>query len=142
MTRARDVVLTGVVGILLGFVLSRIGFSSWDEVHRMFTFQDLRMFLAFAGSVLVLGIGLWAIARATGATFSPRRIHRGTLAGGILFGAGWALSGACPSIVLVQIGEGQLGALWTLGGILLGNGLYSVVHERWLRWPTQGCADD
>ena len=81
------------------------------------------------------------IARASGATWSPRRLHQGTIVGGILFGAGWALSGACPGIALVQIGEGQLGAIATLGGILVGNWIYAAAHERWLRWPTEGCAD-
>lgn len=142
MNRAREVVLTGVAGVLFGFVLSRIGFSSWDEVHRMFTFQDLRMFLTFAGTVVLLAIAWLVIARATGASFSPRRLGKGTVIGGVLFGAGWALTGACPGIVMVQLGEGQLGALWTLGGILAGNTLYSLVHERWLRWPTHGCSDD
>jgi uncharacterized membrane protein YedE/YeeE len=63
------------------------------------------------------------------------------LAGGALFGVGWALSGACPSIALVQLGEGQLGALVTLAGIFLGNLAYSAIHDRYFRWSTQSCAD-
>ena len=38
-----------VVGIMLGFSLSRIGFADWGEVHRMFTFADLRLTFTFAG---------------------------------------------------------------------------------------------
>ena len=142
MTRPREIVLTGLMGVLLGFVLSRIGFSSWDEVHRMFTFQDLRLTLTFGGAVVALGIAWIVITRTTGATWGPRRFHRGTLVGGALFGAGWAIAGACPGIVLVQVGEGQLGALCTLGGIVLGNAIYAFVHERWLRFPAQSCNDD
>ena len=47
---------------------------------------------------------------------------------------GWALTGACPSITMVQLGEGQLAAVWTLGGVFVGNWLYSVVHQRYFRW--------
>ncbi len=141
MSATRETITTALLGLLLGFVLSRIGFSSWDEVHRMFTFTDLRMFLSFAVGVVLLGLSWVLIARASGATWSPRRLHQGTIVGGILFGAGWALSGACPGIALVQIGEGQLGAIATLGGILVGNWIYAAAHERWLRWPTEGCAD-
>jgi hypothetical protein len=123
-----------------GFVLSRVGFSSWDEVHRMFRFSDLRLVLAFGTAVTLLAIG-WRVAVAlTGARFAPNPWHRGALPGGLIFGIGWALSGACPSIALVQLGEGQLGAGWTLLGIFLGNALYGAVNARVLRWPNASCA--
>ena len=143
-SRFRDGFSAALVGIALGFALSRIGFSSWDEVHRMFRFQDLRLFLAFASGVALLSVG-WALVRRFSSAkpvWTPRTIHRGTFVGGALFGAGWAIGGACPGIALVQLGEGQLGAAVTFAGMLGGNWLYSVVHERWLEWPTQSCVDE
>lgn len=137
----RERVIVGLIGVLFGFALSRIGFSSWDEVHRMFTFSDLRLTLTFAAAVGLLAVAWQVIARATGATWAPRRIHPGTIVGGAVFGAGWALSGACPSIALVQLGEGQIGAALTLLGIFFGNWLYSVVHERYFRWSAASCVD-
>lgn len=131
----------GVTGVIFGFALSRIGFSSWDEVHRMFTFSDLRLFLTFCSAVALLAVAWIVIARLTGASWSPRNLHPGTLIGGALFGTGWALSGACPSIAVVQLGEGQLGAGFTLIGIFAGNWLYSVVHERYFRWSAASCVD-
>ena len=136
--------LPGLFGLGLGFALSRIGFASWDEVHRMFTFSDLRLFLSFCTAVTLLGLGLLAL-RATpllAVYFPPRSIHRGSLLGGLLFGAGWALSGACPAIALVQLGQGQLAALYTLAGILAGNWLYGVLQARFLRWDSGSCMDD
>jgi len=142
MKSGREKAATALLGLGLGFALSRIGFASWDEVHAMFTFKELRLTLAFAVGVAVL-VPIWiAFSRTTGAAFSPRRIHQGTLAGGVLFGIGWALSGACPSIAFVQIGEGQLGALATLAGIFGGNWLYASLQERWLRWPQESCSGD
>ena len=124
-----------VVGLALGFSLSRIGFSSWDEVHAMFTFSDLRLTMAF-GTAVVLLMPAWAlIARLTGAKYPAREIQRGTLLGGVIFGVGWAVCGACPGIALVQLGEGQLGAFATLAGIFLGNYLYSVIGERFFAAP-------
>jgi len=132
-----------LTGLVLGFCLSRIGFSSWDEVHRMFLFADLRMFLAFATGVTILGLAWIVAARLSGAPIgSPRRIHPGTVAGGAVFGTGWALAGACPGIALVQIGEGQVGAVLTFAAMVAGNFAYSSVHERFLRWPVQSCAED
>ena len=131
-------------GVLFGFVLSHIGFSSWDEVHAMFTFSDLRMFLAFCVAVAVLAVAWPVLSKLVrgGVKFRKRPIHQGTVLGGILFGLGWALSGACPSIAMVQLGEGQLGALWTLGGILIGNYAYATLHARYLKWDTARCTDD
>jgi len=132
------------MGLVLGFALSRIGFSSWDEVHRMFTFQSLRMFLAFVVGVVVLALAWPLVHRFSKSAprWSARPIHRGTLVGGLLFGIGWALSGACPSIALVQLGEGQAAALFTLTGIFVGNWVYSWAHERFFRWSAGSCIDD
>jgi uncharacterized membrane protein YedE/YeeE len=140
----KDAIGTALVGAGLGFILSRLGFSSWDEVHRMFTFQSYRLTLAFAAGVAALSLG-WYVVRMLSnkpPAWSRRRIHPGTVAGGVLFGAGWALSGACPSIALVQLGEGKLWALYTLVGIFAGNWLYSLVHERYFRWSATSCVDD
>jgi uncharacterized membrane protein YedE/YeeE len=140
----RDTIGSALTGLLLGFALSRIGFSSWDEVHRMFTFADLRLLFTFMLAVAVLAVA-WRVIHALSAekpTWGARGMHQGTVAGGALFGVGWALSGACPGVALVQLGEGQLGALWTLGGIFLGNYAYSRVHERYLRWPAASCVDE
>lgn len=142
MKQARELAATVVVAAALGFALSRIGFSSWDEVHQMFTFSELRMTLVFALGVAILAPAWVLVRRFQGAVWPTRAIHKGTFVGGLLFGAGWALSGACPSIALVQIGEGQLAAFVTLAGVLLGNLLYGVVHARWFRWDTGSCLDE
>ena len=128
---------TGVLGFAMGLVLSRLGFSNFGEVHEMFLFRDLRLVLAFAAAVAVAALGFrFAVSTEGRAT---HRIHPGTIPGGLLFGAGWALTGACPAIVWVQIGEGQLVASVTVVGIALGTWLYPRVHKRFFRWPTESC---
>jgi uncharacterized membrane protein YedE/YeeE len=136
--------LTMVLGVALGFVMSRIGFTSWDDVHGMFTFTDFRLLLAFMTSVAVLAVGWIVVGKLTsrGLAYAPRVMHPGILGGGALFGVGWALTGACPTSALVQVGEGQLAALCTVGGIIVGNWVYAVVHERYFRWPAISCADE
>src|SRR5262245_16828762 len=114
MTGRRELWLVALVGLGLGYSLSRIGFSAWDEVHAMFTFHSLRLLFTFATAVVTLAAVWRVVQRASSPQWTPRRIHRGTVVGGVLFGVGWAVSGACPGIAWVQIGEGQLGALWTL----------------------------
>ena len=118
------------MGALLGFSLSRIGFTSWDEVHAMFTFASLRMFLAFAIGVSLLTGAFAVIQRRSTPAWPARPIHRGTLVGGVLFGLGWALSGACPGVTIAQLGEGRFYALFVLVGIGLGNAAYGALLER------------
>jgi uncharacterized protein len=140
----RDIFGNALVGACMGFVLSRIGFSSWDEVHRMFTFSSLRLTLTFMVAVVVLAVA-WPVIHAVSKQkpiWPSRPIHKGTLAGGMIFGAGWAITGACPSIALVQIGEGQLAGVWTVLGIFAGNYLYSKTHERWFNWSAASCVDE
>lgn len=131
---------TFAAGVLFAGALSRTGFTSWDEVHGMFSFSDLRLTLTFGVAATLLA-GAFFIAKKKGARIPVREIHKGSILGGVFFGLGWALSGACPSIAVVQLGEAQLGALWTFGGIFAGNWAYSVVQERWLKWPRVSCDD-
>jgi uncharacterized membrane protein YedE/YeeE len=126
----------GLYGLLLGFSLSRIGFSSFREVHRMFTFQDLRLLFAFAGGLALIAVVYFVTMRWQAL---PKAIHPGTVVGGVLFGIGWALTGGCPAVALVQLGEGRLAALATVLGIGVGTVAYPVVHRRWFRWDAGGC---
>lgn len=125
-------------GMSMGFVLSRIGFTSADEVRKMFLFADLRLTLTFAVAVVLLFVSWRWVVRVRAS--APSFVGKGPIVGGALFGVGWALCGACPSVALIQLGEGQLGALVTLAGIVVGNWACATAQARWLRWPTPTCA--
>ncbi len=125
------------MGLVLGFVIARIGFADYDELHRMFIFADLRMLYSFLGgallSMLVLALFSKKIPKQN-KIFQP-----GTIPGSMLFGFGWAVSGACPGIVFVQLGSGKLAAIFTLVGIYLGVLLHKKMHARYFRWDTGSC---
>lgn len=129
--------MTALLGLGLGFGLSRIGFADFGEVHRMFTFQDFRLLFTFMGAVGLTAIGLFFFGRR--AFQSRRKLHPGTIFGGILFGAGWAVTGACPAIAFVQLGEGRILALVTILGILVGTWSYPKLHARFFRWDAGSC---
>lgn len=125
-------------GILLGFSLSRIGFSSYDELHKMFVFADWRMFFTFAGALMLTMLMFQVVFRRRFQVARP--IHRGTLVGGVLFGLGWALAGGCPSIPLVQLGEGRVMALFTIAGIVTGVLAFRFAQRNYLHWDTGSCS--
>lgn len=127
----------GLTGLVFGFCLSWLGFADYGEVQRMFTFADLRLLLAFAGAVVLAGLAFALIPGSRKKASRP--VHRGTVIGGLTFGVGWALCGACPSIALVQVGEGQLAGLATIVGVFAGTWLCGKVHQRFFRWDPGSC---
>jgi uncharacterized membrane protein YedE/YeeE len=72
-----------------------------------------------------------------GRTLSGKRLaielkprHGGNVIGGLLFGVGWALAGACPGPIFVNIGEGKVYALAALAGALTGTALFGAAYPR------------
>lgn len=125
------------IGMLLGFVIARIGFADYDQLHRMFILTDLRMLFSFLGGALLSMLVLILFSKKIpkqNKIFQP-----GTIPGSMLFGFGWAVSGACPGIVFVQLGSGRLAAIFTLIGIYLGVLLHKKIHARYFRWDTGSC---
>lgn len=127
----------GLVGILFGAVLTRIGFADYDELHKMFILSDMRMMYSFAGAVAISMIVLLLLNKRV-----PKQhkiFQPGTVPGSMLFGFGWAITGACPSLVFVQLGHGALPAVFTMMGIIFGVWLYRKLHGRFFGWDTGTC---
>ncbi len=126
-------------GLLLGVALHFVGFTNFDEVHRMFLLADLRLFLTFGVAVAVTCMALHAVRKRERARLPRGHMHPGILPGAALFGIGWALTGACPGVVFAQIGEGQLMAAISLVGVIAGNWIYRFAHRRLFVWDTGSC---
>lgn len=127
----------GTFGLIMGYSLAQMGFADFGEVHRLFALIDLRLLLTFGTGVMLAMVGFAVLAR--GKKLPKKFLHKGTIMGGILFGIGWAVTGACPSIALVQLGQGYLPAIFTIFGILSGVWFYPKVHARYFRWDTGAC---
>jgi len=52
------------------------------------------------------------------------------LIGGIFFGLGWALVGACPGPIFVLIGAGVYPMLIVVFGALLGTYIYGLIKDK------------
>ncbi|MBY8870468.1 YeeE/YedE family protein [Micromonospora sp. PLK6-60] len=135
-TRGAILIVNIITGLALGFTVANIGFGDYAELNRMFTFQDLRMFLSFAGAVAIIVVA-FAVLRVRRV---PGRIHAGVVPGAVLFGTGWAISGGCPAIPIVQVASGCMPALVTLAGIAVGIRLCRWANTRYLRIDSGSCA--
>ncbi|TCK20794.1 YeeE/YedE thiosulfate transporter family protein [Pseudonocardia endophytica] len=136
-TRGAALFANVVAGLALGFVVANIGFGDYGQLHTMFTLRDPRMLLAFAGAVAIIVVVFAVI----GVRRVPPRLHAGVVPGAVLFGIGWAISGGCPAIPLVQLGSGYLPALATIAGIVVGVRLCRRVSPRILPSGTGSCGD-
>ncbi len=124
-------------GVLFGFVLSRGRLTDYDTMARMFRLAEFHVFGVIGSAILTAAIGLWLLRRAGHRTVAgqsiemrPKPWHAGAAWGGLVLGAGWALTGACPGTSLVQVGEGKVVALFTVAGILAGTYLYAWIRSR------------
>lgn len=116
-----------VFGVLFGFVLSRAGATSYDAIQGMFLLEDLHLMGVMGVAIALSAIGyrlfLSGVIRprdGKAPNLKPKPMQRGLVAGSMLFGIGWGLSGTCPGTAIAQVGEGTLAGGLTLMGILLG----------------------
>jgi hypothetical protein len=134
-TRGGLLVANIIAGLALGYTVANIGFGDYAELNRMFTFQDLRMFLAFAGAVWIIVVVFALI----GVRRTPGRIHAGVIPGAVLFGTGWAISGGCPAIPIVQVASGYLPALVTIAGVIVGIRLCRWANAKYFHLDRGSC---
>jgi hypothetical protein len=137
LMRTRGAVLFAniITGLVLGYVVANIGFGDYAELNRMFTLRDPRMLLAFAGAVAIIVV----VFAALGVRRTPGRIHAGVVPGAVLFGTGWALSGGCPAIPIVQVAGGYMPALITIAGIIAGIRLCHWANAKYFHLDRGSC---
>lgn len=134
-TRGAVLLANILTGLALGFTVTNIGFGDYTELNRMFTFQDLRMFFSFAGAVGII-VCVFALLRVRR---TPGRIHAGVIPGAVLFGTGWAISGGCPAIPIIQVGSGYLPAVVTIVGVVVGIRLCRWANARYFHLDRGSC---
>ncbi|MGN6417482.1 MAG: YeeE/YedE family protein [Pseudobacter sp.] len=125
------------VGLLFGVVFVKAEIISWYRIQEMFRFQSFHMYGVIGSAVVVGIISVWLIKRFNIRTihgekveFHPKKFNKGQIYGGLLFGAGWALTGACPGPLFAQIGTGALVVAVVLLSAIAGTWVYGYFRER------------
>ncbi len=118
-----NVLLLGLVtGIGFGFVIFKVGASRYEKIVKMLLLKDFSILKFMMTAVMVGAAGIFLTKSVI--FIAPLQLYR-LIAGGLIFGAGFALLGACPGTVMVALGEGKRDALFGVLGGLLGAGLYA-----------------
>ncbi|WP_290699755.1 DUF6691 family protein [Lacinutrix sp.] len=127
-----------VIGLFLGILFIKSEVASWFRIYEMFQFKSFHMY-GIIGSAIALGIIAVKFLKSTEAKdFSGKEINitpkeKGFtryIVGGIIFGLGWALAGACPGPMYVLLGTALPSILVLILGALLGTFLYGVLKDK------------
>ncbi|PRD56401.1 DUF6691 family protein [Sphingobacterium gobiense] len=126
-----------IVGILFGVIFVKSEVISWFRIQEMFRLQSFHMYGIIGSAVLVGMISVWLIKRLKIKTIdgepiriSPKKFNKGQIYGGLIFGFGWAITGACPGPLFAQIGTGATVVTVTLLSAIAGTWFYGYLRER------------
>ena len=126
-----------LLGILMGIILTKAEIISWFRIQEMFRLQSFHMY-GVIGSAIVTGIiSIQLIKRfriksidGEPIVIMPKRFHKGQIFGGLIFGFGWAMTGACPGPLFAQIGTGATVIVITLISAIAGTWVYGAIREK------------
>ena len=131
-------VLFLIVGVFFGILMFKSEAASWFRIYEMFNFQSFHMF-GLMGSALATGVVLVQLikrkkmkdidAKPIVIPDKDKSITR-YLVGGIIFGLGWALAGACPGPMFVLTGAGYLPMLVVIGSAIAGTWIYGLLKDK------------
>ena len=126
-----------VTGIIFGIILVKSEVISWFRIQEMFRLQSFHMYGVIGSAVITGIISVQIIKRFNIKTFSGEKIdlpqkkfNKGQIFGGLIFGFGWALAGACPGPMFAQIGTGSLVVIVALMSAIGGTWTYGYFREK------------
>lgn len=127
-----------IVGIIFGITLAKAEVISWYRIYEMFRFQSFHMY-GVIGSAVILGILFVQLIKRNKMKsldgepiiFNPKDMSIPRyLFGGIIFGLGWALTGACPGPMFILIGHGITVVVVMILSALLGTYVYGLLRSK------------
>lgn len=126
-----------IVGIFFGIVFVKAEIVSWFRIQEMFRFDSFHMYGVIGSAVVVGLISLQIIKRFNIKTIGgemvsipPKQFNKGQIYGGLMFGIGWAITGACPGPLFAQIGSGFLVVIITLLSAIAGTWTYGLIRSK------------
>ena len=126
-----------LVGILFGIVFVKSEVVSWFRIQEMFRLASFHMYGVLGTAVVVATISTLIIKKfkiktlqGEDVVFSERPFHKGNIIGGLMFGFGWALTGACPGPMYGLIGSGFFVFIVALASAIFGTYAYGMLKDK------------
>ena len=126
-----------IAGVVFGIIFVKAEVISWFRIQEMFRLQSFHMYGIIGSAVLVGIISVWMIKKMNIKTIDgepitlvPKKFNKGQIYGGLIFGFGWALTGACPGPLFAQIGTGAVAVSITLISAVAGTWVYGYFRDK------------
>ncbi len=126
-----------VAGVFFGVVLVKSEVVSWFRIQEMFRLQSFHMYGVIGAGVVVGIISVFLIKKLKIKTvqgeaieFQDKKFTKGQVIGGVIFGLGWAITGACPGPLFAQLGAGVTVVVVTILSAVAGTWVYGKFRER------------
>ncbi|MHA4846933.1 YeeE/YedE family protein [Flavitalea antarctica] len=126
-----------LVGIIFGITFTKAEITSWFRIQEMFRLQSFHMYGVIGTAIIVGMISVWLIKKYKVKTiygetieFHPKKFNKGQIIGGLIFGLGWAMTGACPGPLFAQIGSGFLVIVMVLLSAVAGTWVYGYFRDK------------
>jgi uncharacterized membrane protein YedE/YeeE len=125
------------VGVLFGIVFVKAEIISWFRIQEMFRLDSFHMYGVIGSAVAVGLLSVFLIKKFNVKTLTGEQVYiqdkvfdKGQIYGGLLFGVGWAITGACPGPLFAQIGSGYLAVGVTLLSAIAGTWTYGLLRPK------------
>jgi uncharacterized membrane protein YedE/YeeE len=123
--------------MLLGILFVKAEIVSWYRIQEMFRFQSFHMY-GIIGSAIAVGIISILIIKkfniktiyGESIVIAPKKFNKGQIYGALIFGFGWAITGACPGPLYALIGSGATVIILTLLSAILGTWVYGYFRDK------------
>ncbi len=126
-----------IVGILFGIIFVKSEVISWFRIQEMFRFQSFHMYGIIGSAIIVGMLSILIIKKFNIKTIygesiviANKTFNKGQIYGGLLFGLGWGITGACPGPLFAQIGIGATVIIVTLLSAIAGTWVYGKFREQ------------
>jgi len=126
------------IGILFGITMFKSEAASWFRIYEMFKFESFHMYGIIGSALAIAIIVVQMIKRFKIKSFYGEEINFNTkektlsryIIGGIIFGLGWALAGACPGPMFTLIGVGYFPIIIVIISSIIGTFIYGMLRDK------------
>ncbi len=126
-----------IVGILFGIIFVKAEIISWFRIQEMFRLESFHMYGVIGSAIATAMLSLFIIKKlklksnyGEPIKIANKEFNKGNIYGGLFFGLGWAMTGACPGPLFAQIGTGATVIIVTLLSAIFGTWIYGKFRDK------------
>jgi uncharacterized protein len=126
-----------LLGIFFGMILTNGEVTSWFRIQEMFRFDSFHMYGVIGSAIAVGAISMLLVKKLAvrsmqgePVVIETKQLGKGTAIGGITFGIGWAMTGACPGPLYALAGCGYPAFFIALLFAIVGALVYGLIRDQ------------